>query len=155
MSITFHLLSFHFVTRNLYTNVNARILIWDFGFTNGCLGEIFLFRKPNTSQNPYIIVSRAHIQQLSKAEFSPFIITQYRIWYRWCYKKANNQLVTKQNETKHKNNNPRQHWRSAQTLAQRWPNVGTVVPTLAQRWPNHQRRLGYHWEQYFKRQLIN
>ena len=105
--------------------------------------------------NLHCQLSRAHIQQLSKAEFSPFIITQYRIWYRWCYKKANNQLVTKQNETKHRNNNPRQHWRSAQTLAQRWPNVGTVVPTLAQRWPNHQRRLGYHWEQYFKRQLMN
>ena len=32
-------------------------------------------------------VSRAHTQQLSKAEFRPFIVTQYRIWYRWCYKK--------------------------------------------------------------------
>ena len=64
-----------------------------------------------------LLVSRAHIQQLSKAEFSPFIVTQYRIWYRWCYKKANNQLVTKQNETK--------------LSSRRWPSVD---PTINAAW---------------------
>ena len=84
-------------------------------------------------------LSRAHKQQLSKAEFSPFIITQYRIWYRWCYKKANNQLVTKQNtETTIPD--------SIDGRPKRWPNAGPTSALSSRRWPSVGPTINAAWD---------